>query len=90
VQLKLAARARLLAAEAVNKNDPSDARPVVVTVLRSRMQREAAAAAGVAASGMPTPSTQRACGGWLLLRRTPDPPETSATLAQGNRAPGPR
>jgi Transposase len=43
VQLKLAARARLLAAEAANKNDPSDARPVVVTVLRSRMQREAAA-----------------------------------------------
>jgi hypothetical protein len=28
VQPKLAARARLLAAEAVNKNDPSDARPV--------------------------------------------------------------
>jgi hypothetical protein len=27
VQLKLAARVRLLAAEAVNKNDPSDARP---------------------------------------------------------------
>ena len=43
MQLKLAARARLLAAEAVNKNDPGDVRTVVVTALRSRMQREAAA-----------------------------------------------
>jgi transposase len=40
VQPKLAARVRLLAAEAVNKNDPNDARSVAVTALRSRMQRE--------------------------------------------------
>src|ERR1700761_4157718 len=35
VQPKLAARVRLLAAEAVNKNDPNDARSVAVTALRS-------------------------------------------------------
>jgi transposase len=40
VQPKLAARVRLLAAEAVNKNDPNDARSVAITALRSRMQRE--------------------------------------------------
>ena len=36
VQPKLAARVRLLAAEAVNKNDPNDARAIAVTALRSR------------------------------------------------------
>jgi transposase len=41
VQPKLAARVRLLADEAVNKNDPNDARSVAVTALRSRTQREA-------------------------------------------------
>jgi transposase len=40
VQPKLAARVRLLAAEAVNKNDPNDARSVAVTALRSRTLRE--------------------------------------------------
>jgi transposase len=35
VQPKLAARVRLLAAGAVNKNDPNDARPVAITALRS-------------------------------------------------------
>jgi transposase len=40
VQPKLAARVRLLAAEAVNKNDPNDARSVAVTALRSRTVRE--------------------------------------------------
>jgi len=35
VQPKLAARVRLLACEAVNKNDPNDARPVAVAALRS-------------------------------------------------------
>ena len=40
VQPKLAARVRLLAAEAVNKNDPNDARPVAVTALRSMTARE--------------------------------------------------
>jgi transposase len=40
VQPKLAARVRLLAAEAVNKNDPNDARSVAVTALRSRSPRE--------------------------------------------------
>src|SRR6266851_9151692 len=35
VQPKLAARVRLLAAGAVNKNDPNDARPVAVAALRS-------------------------------------------------------
>jgi transposase len=39
VQPKLAARVRLLAAEAVNKNDPNDARSVAVTALRSRALR---------------------------------------------------
>jgi transposase len=42
VQPKLAARVRLLAAEAVNKNDPNDARPVAITALRSRTVREVA------------------------------------------------
>jgi transposase len=42
VQPKLAARVRLLAAEAVNKNDPGDARSVAVTALRSRTLREVA------------------------------------------------
>jgi len=37
---KLAARVRLLAAGAVNKNDPDDARSVAVTALRSRALRE--------------------------------------------------
>ena len=36
VQPKLAARVRLLADEAVNKNDPNDARAVAVTALWSR------------------------------------------------------
>jgi transposase len=40
MQPKLAARVRLLAAEAVNKNDPNDARSVAVTALRSRTVRE--------------------------------------------------
>jgi hypothetical protein len=40
VQPKLAARVRLLADEAVNKNDPNDARAVAVTALRSRTVRE--------------------------------------------------
>ena len=40
VQPKLAARVRLLAAEAVNKTDPNDARSVAVTALRSRILRE--------------------------------------------------
>jgi transposase len=40
VQPKLAARVRLLADEAVNKNDPNDARAVAVTALRSRTARE--------------------------------------------------
>ena len=40
VQPKLAARVRLLAAGAVNKNDPNDARSVAVTALRSRTVRE--------------------------------------------------
>ena len=35
VQPKLAARVRLLAAGAVNKNDPGDARPAAVAALRS-------------------------------------------------------
>jgi len=35
VQPKLAARVRLLATGAVNKNDPSDARPVAIAALRS-------------------------------------------------------
>jgi hypothetical protein len=43
VQPKLAARVRLLADEAVNKNDPNDARAVAVTALRSRTVREVAA-----------------------------------------------
>jgi transposase len=43
VQPKLAARVRLLASEAVNKNDPNDARSVAVTALRSRAPREVAA-----------------------------------------------
>jgi len=41
VQPKLAARVRLLAAGAVNKNDPNDARSVAITALRSRTVREA-------------------------------------------------
>ena len=36
VQPKLAARVRLLAAGAVNKNDPNDARSVAIAALRSR------------------------------------------------------
>jgi transposase len=43
VQPKLAARVRLLADEAVNKNDPDDARAIAVTALRSRTVREVAA-----------------------------------------------
>jgi transposase len=43
VQPKLAARVRLLADEAVNKNDPNDARAVAVTALRSRTVREVTA-----------------------------------------------
>jgi transposase len=43
VQPKLAARVRLLGAEAVNKNDPNDARSVAITALRSRSPREVAA-----------------------------------------------
>ena len=43
VQPKLAARVRLLAAEAVNKNDPNDARAIAVTALRSRTVHEVAA-----------------------------------------------
>jgi hypothetical protein len=43
VQPKLAARVRLLAAGAVNKNDPSDARSVAVAALRSASRREVAA-----------------------------------------------
>ncbi len=42
VQPKLAAGVRLLADEAVNKNDPNDARSVAVTALRSRAVREVA------------------------------------------------
>jgi transposase len=42
VQPKLAARVRLLAAEAVNKNDPNDARSVAITALRSPAVREVA------------------------------------------------
>jgi len=40
VQPKLAARVRLLAAEAAGKNDPNDARSVAVTALRSPAVRE--------------------------------------------------
>src|SRR5438067_11353517 len=40
VQPKLAARVRLLATGAVNKNDPNDARSVAVAALRSASQRE--------------------------------------------------
>src|SRR6516225_9439469 len=40
VQPKLAERVRLLAAGAVNKNDPNDARSVAVAALRSRTVRE--------------------------------------------------
>jgi transposase len=40
VQPKLGARVRLLAAGAVNKNDPSDARSVAVAALRSPVRRE--------------------------------------------------
>ena len=36
MQPKLAARVRLLADEAVNKNNPNDARSAAVTALRSR------------------------------------------------------
>src|SRR5207249_6139979 len=43
VQPKLGARVRLLAAGAVNKNDPSDARSVAVAALRSASRREVAA-----------------------------------------------
>ncbi len=43
VQPKLAARVRLLADEAVNKNDLNDARAVAVTALRSRTVREVTA-----------------------------------------------
>src|SRR5438105_1472935 len=43
VQPKLAARVRLLAAGAVNKNDPNDARSVAVAALRSASRREVAA-----------------------------------------------
>jgi len=43
VQPRLAARVRLLGAEALNKNDPNDARSVAVTALRSRSPREVAA-----------------------------------------------
>jgi transposase len=40
VQPKLGARVRLLAAGAVNKNDPNDARSVAVAALRSPVRRE--------------------------------------------------
>jgi transposase len=40
VQPKLAARVRLLGADAVNKNDPNDARSVAIAALRSRTQHE--------------------------------------------------
>jgi transposase len=40
VQPNLAARVRLLADEAVGKNDPNDARSVAITALRSRTVRE--------------------------------------------------
>ena len=40
VQPKLGARVRLLAAGAVNKNDPNDARSVAVAALRSPARRE--------------------------------------------------
>jgi transposase len=40
VQPKLAARVRLLASGAVNKNDPNDARSVAIVALRSRTQHE--------------------------------------------------
>jgi transposase len=43
VQPKLAARVRLLADEAANKNDPNDARSIAVTALRSRTVREVTA-----------------------------------------------
>src|SRR6185437_48752 len=43
VQPKLGARVRLLAAWAVNKNDPNDARSVAVAALRSASRREVAA-----------------------------------------------
>ena len=43
VQPKLAARVRLLAAGAVNKNDPDDAYSVAVAALRCASQREVAA-----------------------------------------------
>src|SRR6266516_4665162 len=43
VQPKLGARVRLLAAGAVNKNDPNDARSVAVAALRSPSRREVAA-----------------------------------------------
>ncbi len=43
VQPKLGARVRLLAAGAVNKNDPNDARSVAVAALRSPSQREVGA-----------------------------------------------
>ena len=43
VQPKLGARVRLLAAGAVNRNDPNDARPVAVAALRSASRREVAA-----------------------------------------------
>ena len=42
VQPKLGARVRLLAAGAVNKNDPNDARSVAVAALRSASHREVA------------------------------------------------
>jgi transposase len=43
IQPKLGARVRLLAAGAVNKNDPNDARSVAVAALRSPSRREVAA-----------------------------------------------
>ena len=43
VQPKLGARVRLLAAGAVNKNDPNDARSVAVAALRSPARREVTA-----------------------------------------------
>jgi transposase len=43
IQPKLGARVRLLAAGAVNKNDPNDARSVAVAALRSAFRREVAA-----------------------------------------------
>src|SRR5213078_1899017 len=43
VQPKLAARVRLLATGAVNKNDPNDARSVAVAALRAPGTREVAA-----------------------------------------------